>query len=117
MKKVLLVDDDGQYQRLLTIELSEAGYTVIPASNGREALSLVEDARPDIIVTDMNMPEVDGSTTVISLLNPKNNKLLYPIIAMSGDSESFASIDHLVNGVFVKSRPVSELLGLIERAL
>jgi len=57
---VLVVDDDPDKRTLLKVALSMEGYDVRTANNGREALSAIESYQPDLIVTDVMMPEVDG---------------------------------------------------------
>lgn len=57
---ILVVDDDPDKCNLLSVALSMEGYDVQTATNGREALSMIESYQPDLIVTDVMMPEVNG---------------------------------------------------------
>ncbi|EPR32931.1 putative PAS/PAC sensor protein [Alkalidesulfovibrio alkalitolerans DSM 16529] len=59
-RTVLLADDEDGIRRMLGLILSDLGHEVIEARDGREALSLFEARRPDIVVTDVRMPGVDG---------------------------------------------------------
>ena len=59
-KRILAVDDEKHILRLVQINLEKAGYLVVTASNGREALEAVASERPDLIVMDVMMPEMDG---------------------------------------------------------
>jgi len=59
-KKVLLVDDEARLISLLRGYLEQEGYSVLTAGNGREALIVAREGRPDIIVLDLMMPEMDG---------------------------------------------------------
>lgn len=59
-KKILAVDDERHIVRLVQINLQKEGYEVVTASNGREALEKVQSERPDLIVMDVMMPEMDG---------------------------------------------------------
>jgi len=78
---VLLIDDDDTLTRALDIYLTQAGYVVSRASNGLEGVRLVFDVRPDIVVLDVMMPQLDGwetcerirsmSTTPIIMLTAK----------------------------------------------
>lgn len=62
MLTVLAVDDDPNILELVRINLSAAGYRVMKASNGREAIKLLETEVPDLAVVDVMMPEMDGYT-------------------------------------------------------
>lgn len=58
--KILVVDDDPNILELVSIQLTQAGYTVQKASNGFEALTLIEEDYPDLAVVDVMMPGMDG---------------------------------------------------------
>ncbi len=60
--KVLVVDDDPNILQLVSIQLSQAGYTVLKAADGKEALAMVEEDIPDLAVVDVMMPKMDGYT-------------------------------------------------------
>lgn len=62
MLKVLVVDDDPHILDLVSIQLTQAGYAVQKASNGFEALTVIEEANPDLAVVDVMMPGMDGYT-------------------------------------------------------
>jgi two-component system, OmpR family, alkaline phosphatase synthesis response regulator PhoP len=57
---VLVADDDPDILRLVSLHLSKAGYAVATASDGREALSLAREKKPDAAIVDVRMPEMDG---------------------------------------------------------
>jgi signal transduction histidine kinase len=59
-KTILLVDDEEGIRKVLGIALSDMGYKVISAENGETALGLFRDARPQIVLTDIKMPNMDG---------------------------------------------------------
>lgn len=60
MSRILVVEDDKQYNNLLTYFLQAEGYEVTSALNGREGLEFFERDRPDIVLTDIRMPKKDG---------------------------------------------------------
>lgn len=62
MLRILVVDDDPHILDLVSIQLTQAGYSVQKASNGFEALALIEEASPDLAVVDVMMPGMDGYT-------------------------------------------------------
>src|SRR5438445_1952364 len=57
---ILLVDDDPDLLKLISLRLSSAGYTVHTAQSGESALSALAVARPNVVVTDLKMPGIDG---------------------------------------------------------
>ncbi|HIE08638.1 MAG TPA: response regulator, partial [Armatimonadetes bacterium] len=59
-KKILVVDDEKHIVRLVQVNLERAGYEVITAYDGDEALKKVKEERPDLIVLDVMMPKMDG---------------------------------------------------------
>lgn len=68
MEKVLCVDDDPSLLNLYAIELSEEGYKVILAQDGKEALLKFDKEKPQVVVLDVRMPKMDGIDTLNSLL-------------------------------------------------
>ncbi|MBI5379090.1 MAG: response regulator [Nitrospirae bacterium] len=63
-KRILVVDDEEDICRLLTESLRREGFQVAAARSGREALTLVEQEPPDLIILDLAMPEMDGIETL-----------------------------------------------------
>lgn len=59
-EKILVVDDEAAVRRILTMRLSMAGYQVVVASDGHEALAMFEQEAPDLIVLDVMLPKLDG---------------------------------------------------------
>lgn len=59
-KKILAVDDEKHILRLVQINLEKAGYEVVTGTNGREAIEKVHSEKPELIVMDVMMPEMDG---------------------------------------------------------
>ncbi len=68
MEKVLCVDDDLSLLRLYQDELTEEGYKVILAKDGKEALKKFEKESPQVVVMDIRMPVMDGIETLTSML-------------------------------------------------
>ena len=59
-KSILLVDDEDGIRKVLGITLTDMGYRVLTAENGREAIRTLKDQSPAIVLTDIKMPEMDG---------------------------------------------------------
>jgi DNA-binding response OmpR family regulator len=58
--KIEVVDDDLELRHLIAFALREAGYLIVEAGDGEEALTIFEDERPDLLILDVNMPKADG---------------------------------------------------------
>lgn len=68
MEKILCVEDDHHILQLYQEELSEEGYQVIPARNGKEALARFGAELPDLVIMDIRMPQMDGVETLTAML-------------------------------------------------
>jgi signal transduction histidine kinase/CheY-like chemotaxis protein len=79
---VLVVDDDANIRELLLQELTEAGYRVLLAPNGREGVAIVRRERPDLIVLDVMMPEMNGFDVAAVLKNDPQTMDI-PIVILS----------------------------------
>lgn len=60
MARILIADDDAHIARVMSIWLTRHGHEVVCASNGRKALELIRHKSVDLVISDMNMPELDG---------------------------------------------------------
>jgi DNA-binding NtrC family response regulator len=84
-QRIMVVDDDPGIRRSLDTLLSRAGYLVIQAADGSEAIRLWRDQRADLVITDLHMPNKDGIQTIVELLTHTPGT---PIIAMSGGGQT-----------------------------
>ena len=80
--KILIVDDDDSIRSLLQQELGDAGYSIEEARNGKEALAAVRKQRPDLIILDIMMPEMNGFDVAAVLKNDPQTMDI-PIIVLS----------------------------------
>lgn len=92
-KTILYIDDNIQYLRMMHKMLSRAGYTVLEANDGMTGIKLALEHNPDLVLTDMNMPDMHG-LEVVARLRSTNNLKHTPIVAvtanaMHGDREYF----------------------------
>lgn len=84
--KILVVDDEPNIVEFLEIDLSGAGYEVITAYNGKEALKRVKEERPDLILLDVMMPELNGFRTC-EILRKDVDNISIPIIMLTFKDE------------------------------
>jgi DNA-binding response OmpR family regulator len=80
-KKILIVDDDALTTRLLTSRLEAAGYCIVTAENGADALKCAVWEKPDVVIMDIMLPDMQGSD-VVKLIQtnsgvPKNLKIIF----------------------------------------
>jgi two-component system alkaline phosphatase synthesis response regulator PhoP len=66
-KLILLVDDDQDFLEILSTKLKDQGFNIETAKNGKEALEKLQHIKPDLIILDVMMPEMDGIDTAIEL--------------------------------------------------
>jgi len=59
-KKVLVIDDEVQIRRVIELKLKNRGYQVLMANNGEEGLEIIKTQQPDVVITDIRMPKLDG---------------------------------------------------------
>jgi len=116
MAKILVADDNDQIRNMLVVVLEEAGYEVFTASNGIDAEKLFRERKPDLVITDIVMPDQEGVKTILDIrrLDPAAR-----IIAMSGGSEHLTgddclrSLRVLAKGVLVFQKPL-DLMALLK---
>ena len=80
IKTALIVDDEAHIRRVLEVKLKKQGMRVIMAKNGQEALDLIHENRPDVVITDINMPIMDGKTLCIRTNPLKKEKTFLTIV-------------------------------------
>lgn len=118
-KKLLLIDDDPNLILLVKDYLEFRGYEVITAENGREALDLLDNEVPDMIICDVMMPEMDGYTLVKHVReDPRTNWI--PVLFLSAKGQSQDRVKGLNNGAdvyMVKPFEPEELVAQVEAAL
>ncbi len=97
-KKILVIDDEEQIRKLLVRILSSSGYDVVTASNGKEALDKLPSVSVDLIMLDMNMPEMDG---LGFLRKVKENNLTHvPVLMISGEHNPDNIVESYKLGVY-----------------
>jgi two-component system chemotaxis response regulator CheY len=83
---ILTVDDSASIRQAIKIALGSAGYTVSEATNGAEGLAKAEAGQFDLIITDLNMPVMDG-LTMIQQLRARGKVVGVPIVFLSTESD------------------------------
>jgi two-component system KDP operon response regulator KdpE len=115
-ERVLVVDDEEAIRRFLRVALTSQAYTVIEAASGQEALSAATAEKPDIIILDLGLPDIDG-VEVTRLLREWTQ---IPIIILSvrgSESDKIAALDGGADDYLTKPFGVGELLARLRAAL
>jgi two-component system KDP operon response regulator KdpE len=113
--RVLVVDDEPQIVRALTISLTARSYDVVSARTGAEALDLATSLLPDIVVLDLGLPDLDGMDVIRGL----RERINAPIIILSGRNQGAAKVRALDAGAddyVTKPFDVDELLARLRAA-
>ena len=116
-KKILVVDDDATFVRLVDQVLTDKGYEVLTASNGQEALRLLFVHKPDLVLLDVVMPRMDGWQTCSRIRDISD----VPIIILSGSQKTEADIvrglDYGADGYIIKPIGNRELVARVQAML
>ncbi len=85
-RKILIVEDSKTVREILQITLSNAGYEVCAAADGQGALDLVGDKEYDLLMTDLNMPQMDGIEFIARVRKIPGRRFL-PIVVLSSEDK------------------------------
>ncbi len=116
MTRVLVVDDDPQIRRALRINLTACGYTVLTAPDGTKALHVAAHDRPDVIVLDLGLPDLDG-TDVITGLRGWSTMPIIVLSARTGSSDKVEALDAGADDYVTKPFGMAELLARLRAAV
>src|SRR5437762_3750533 len=115
-RNILVVDDEAQITRVLKTSLSAQGYGIRTASDGMQALLEMKTWTPDLIITDLRMPNMDG----LELCRHVRTQSRVPIIVLSVKGEEAIKVEALDAGAddyVTKPFSINELLARIRAAL
>ncbi len=113
---ILIVDDEPQIQRFLRHALAASGYDLELASSASQALRLFKSRKPDIVVLDLGLPDLDGKS-VIGQIRQTSQVPIIVLSARDGEDEKIAALDLGANDYVVKPFAIGELLARIRAAL
>ena len=122
MANILVIEDDVEFNELLCMTLNKKGYAVLSAPNGKIGIDLYQKHLPDLVITDIVMPEQDGIEVICTL------KKISPdvkIIAISGGGSLGSGQDYIesaktmfnIEYSLVKPFPKEQLLQIIQKIL
>jgi two-component system KDP operon response regulator KdpE len=114
--RVLIVDDEPQIRRFLRTSLGAHGYRVIEASCGREAITLTATERPELVLLDLGLPDMDG-LEVIQRLREWSTVPIIVVSVREREAEKVAALDGGADDYVTKPFGVGELLARMRTAL
>ena len=114
--KILVVDDEALLVKGIRFNLQNEGYEVITGSNGLEAVQLVREQQPDLVVLDVMMPEMDG-LTACSKIREFSNIPIIMLTAKTDDMDKLIGFDHGVDDYLTKPFNILELKARIRALL
>ena len=119
---ILIADDEPNQLELMSFNLSNAGYSIIKAANGKEAIELIENHSPDLIILDWMMPKMSGIDVCRTLRSRSETKQI-PIIILSARSEDSdkslgldTGADDYISKPFSPKELISRVKALLRRA-
>jgi two-component system KDP operon response regulator KdpE len=113
---ILVVDDEPQIRRVLRSTLSSSGYDVVEAKNGQEAIQLLLQERPDLILLDANMPVMDGLEACSKLRLSFDGPIIM-LTVRNAELDKVRALDAGADDYVVKPFSMNELLARIRAAL
>ena len=115
--RVLVVDDDEDTLRVYDKTLSDAGYAVLMARNGKESVEKARKEKPDVIIMDIMMPEADGINSIRKLKGNESTRSIPVIVATSvEETDDRILAENLgVDGYIVKSVNMGTLIDKIKK--
>ena len=116
--KILVVEDDPDARQMLQVVLSDEGYTVLTAEDGQAALRLLDKECPDLVVTDIQMPNLDGIGLTRSLRGcPQWRKIPVLVLTAQGSEGLAEAMMEGANEGLRKPAQLASVIDLIKRLL
>jgi two-component system chemotaxis response regulator CheY len=118
-KRFLVVDDSASIRQLVTYALNDAGFEVLAATNGEQAIGLLAGNRVDMVITDLNMPEMDGIELIRKVRGMAESKFI-PIIMLTTEAQDDKKREGKeagASGWIVKPFSPEQLLGVVRKFL
>ena len=115
----MVVDDSEDIRELLRVQLTQLGYRVVEAADGREAVEAVREERPDLILMDLSMPVLDGfeATRIIRRIEGARGVVILAFTALSSGASRTSALAAGCDDYVRKHIGLKELSTLLERHL
>jgi len=114
---VLIVDDSASMRQLIAFTIKDAGYDVLLAENGKDALEKMSRTKIDMVITDLNMPEMDGIAFIREVRGKTDYKFV-PIVMLTTESQEAKKQEGRAAGAsgwIVKPFSPSQLMDVVKK--
>ena len=117
MKRILIADDEEATRFVIKYALEDAGFEVITAEDGYEAINLIREEMPDLVILDVNMPEISGLDVTKLMRKDKATEKIPVFISTAADSikNEFSGLN--IESFISKPYDVDILLSSVRRAI
>jgi len=118
-KRIMTVDDSASIRQMVGFTLRNAGYEVLESEDGQEALSVLENETVDMLITDLNMPNLDGIGLIKKVREREETKFI-PIIMLTTESQDDKKMQGKAAGAtgwIVKPFRPDQLINVVAKVL
>lgn len=118
-KVIMTVDDSSSIRQMVSFTLKEAGYNVVEAVDGKDALSKLNSAQVNMLITDLNMPNMDGISLIKNVRSNSSTKFI-PIIMLTTESQAEKKMEGKAAGAtgwIVKPFNQDQLIAVVKKVL
>lgn len=116
-ESILVVDDDGQVRKTLSSLLSEEGYSVVTAENGKQATKISEKSRFDMALIDIKLPDMEGTALLQRLKQNQPHMVKIIITGFPTLENAMETVNEGADGYILKPFDVQKLLEMIRKHL
>jgi DNA-binding response OmpR family regulator len=119
MRRLLIVEDDNAYRQFLSVALDMAGYHVYAAGSGEEAIEVLQEVDPELVLLDLSMPHVTG-WDVFHFMRDHAALKHVPVLVITANADEYTrrqALDERVNSLLVKPLSLDEILAAVEKLI
>jgi len=120
MEQILIVEDEINICKFVSVNLMSRGYRVSEATNGSDALSMLRASEPALMVMDIKLPDITGWEVLRQMKRNQINKIEFPVLVMTASiTDAYVDLEAYPNvrEVLIKPFSSNKLLSAVERAL
>ncbi len=117
MKTVLLCEDNEDILELVKLVLADSGYQLVTTRDGSEAIKLCSNKPPDLVLMDLNMPELNGFDTMRKLRSEGFSKPIVVLTASSNEADKRKAMEAGCNEYIVKTLEMKDVQKILDRYL